>query len=122
MKIGQRLSNRNPLLHRLLQITGGGDHVQHNESVQKDANAVGKPAGEKTQDEDDRGLQRLLLQRLALGALRQLGDDDAVTGEDDQAGQYETHQDVLEPENRCPYETGILGVDALADDPGVFSL
>lgn len=119
MKIGQRLSYRNPLLHRLLQVTRGGDHVQHYEGVQKDANTVGQPAGEETQDEDDRGLQGFFLQHLALGALWQLCNDDAIAGEDDQPGQDEAHQDVLETENDCPRETGFLRVDALADGPGV---
>lgn len=122
MKIGQRLCDRNPRLHRLLQFARLRDHIQHHQVVQKDANTVGQPAGEKTKDEDDRGLQRFLLQSLALGALRQLGNDDAVADKDDQTGQYEAHQDVLEAENDCPYETGFLRVDALADDPGVSSL
>lgn len=122
MKIGQRLSDRNPLLHRLSQLTRALDHVQCHEGVNKDANAVGQPAGEKTHDEDHCGLQSFLLQRLALGALRQPGDDDAVADEDDQTGQYEAHQDVLEAENDCPDDTGFLRVDALANDPGVLGL
>lgn len=84
MKIGQRLSDRNPSLHCLLQLTRRRDHIQHYERVQKDANTVGQPAGEKTHDEDDRGLQRFLLQCLGLGTLRQLGDDDTIADEDDQ--------------------------------------
>lgn len=119
MKKGQGFSDRNPLIHCLFQFTGAGDHVQPHEGVQKDAHTVGQPAREKTHNEDNCGLQRFPLQCLALDALRQLGDDDAVADEDDQTRQYETHQDLLEAENNCPYESAVLWIDALADDPGV---
>ncbi|TNN88721.1 hypothetical protein EYF80_001053 [Liparis tanakae] len=47
----------------------------------------------------------IIVGSLALGALRQLGDDDAVADEDDQTGQYEAHYDVLEAETNCPFAT-----------------
>lgn len=122
MEVRQRLGDRNPLVQRLLQLIGGADDIQHHEGVQEDANAVGQPAAEEAQDEDDCGLQSPLLQRLALGAFGQLGDDDAVADEDNKTRQDEAHQDVLEAENDGPHHSTLHRVEALTDRPGVLHL
>lgn len=63
-----------------------GDHIEQHQGVHEDPHTVRQPAAEEAQDEDDSGLESLSLQHLTLGPLGQLGDDDAVAGEDDQPG------------------------------------
>lgn len=79
----QSLGYRNPLLQHLEHFTGEGEHVQHDEGVEEQANAVGQPAEEKAHNENDRSLQHLLFKRVDPDALRQPADDDAVADEDD---------------------------------------
>lgn len=111
---GEGLCDRDPLVHDALELTALLDDPQKDEGVDADPHVIRQPAGKESQDEDDRRLESLpLLVALGVGQLR---DDDAVTGEDDDARQDETHHDVLEMEHHHPQA---IGVKAVTDVPVV---
>lgn len=101
-------------MHEALEIASLLDDLQEDEGVDADPHVVRQPAGKESQDEDDRGLEGLAL----LVALRvgQLGDDDAVAGQDDNAWQDQPHHDVLELEH---HEPQAIGVKAVTDIPAL---
>lgn len=107
---GQGLGDGNPLVHSVLKLTSLFDDFQEDEGVDADPNVVGQPAGEESQDEDDCGLEGLAL-LVALG-VRQLGDDNAIAGQDDYTRQDEADHDVLKLEH---YHPQIIGVQTVTD-------
>lgn len=82
MEVGQHFCDGDPCDQTLFQGAAVGDDVQRHQGVHEDACAIGQPAAEETEDEDDCGLQSPALQ-LAFGALGQPADYDAVARKDD---------------------------------------
>lgn len=101
-------------MHSALKFTSLLDDFQEDERVNADPNVVGQPAGKESQDEDNCGLEGLAL----LVALRvgQLGDDDAVAGQDDDARQNKANHDVLKLEHHQPR---VVGIEAVTDIPPI---
>lgn len=112
MEKGQGLGDGNPLVHSVLKLTSLLDDFQEDEGIDADANVVRQPAGEESQDEDNCGLEGLAL-LVALG-VGQLGDDDAVAGQDDDTRQDEANHDVLKLEHHQPH---VIGVEAVTHIP-----
>lgn len=80
VEVRQCLSKEDPFLQTLFQETAVRYDIQRRQSVHQDPSTVRQPADEEAEDEDDGRLQRLPLQGLTLGVLRQFRDDDTVTG------------------------------------------
>lgn len=111
---GEGLRDGDPLVHQALEITSLLDDLQKDEGVDADSDVIGQPAGKEGQDKNDCRLESLAL-LVALG-VGQLGDDNAVTGQNDDARQDKPHHDVLELEHHHPQA---IGVQAVTDVPAV---
>lgn len=87
-------------MHSFLKLTSLLDDFQKDKAIDADPNVVGQPAGKESKDEDDCGLESLAL----LVALRvgQLGDDNAVAGQDDDTRQDKADHYVLKLEHHQP--------------------
>lgn len=112
MKEGQGFGDGNPLVHSVLKIASLLDDLQEDEGVDANADVVGQPAGEESQDENNCGLEGLAL-LVALG-VGQFGDDNAIAGQDDDARQDKANHDVLKLEYRHPQ---VIGVEAVTGIP-----
>lgn len=101
-------------MHSALKLTPLLDDFQEDEGVDADPNVVGQPAGKESQDEDNCGLEGLSL-LVALG-VGQLGDDNAIAGQDDDTRQDKANHDVLKLEHHQPQ---VVGIEAVADVPPI---
>lgn len=101
-------------MHSALKLTPLLDDFQEDEGVDADPNVVGQPAGKESQDEDNCGLEGLSL-LVALG-VGQLGDDNAIAGQDDDTRQDKANHDVLKLEHHQPQ---VAGIEAVADVPPI---
>lgn len=112
----QGLGHRQPHPQDGLQPAAARQDLQPLQGVHGDARSVGQPAQEEAEDQSDGGPDRSPLLPLSpQGALGQPEDDDAVTNQQDQTRDHQTHHHQLQVEHRHPEGGVLLRVETLAE-------
>lgn len=109
------LSHRQPYAQTGFQPAAAGQDLQAQQSVHRDARSIREPTHKEAEHQCDGSPDRPSLLPLApQWASGQPGDNDAVTHQEHQSGDHQTHQYELEVEDCDPERSIVFWIEPLA--------